>query len=100
MKASSESGECASLISTGSFSVVEAVGWPGMDASVSSSSATPARRGHFMRSHGAVIPPSLWFFPDRLSHGGEGLSETNGRKSARRRVLRGAGPGEFLQGKD
>src|SRR5437660_2033506 len=44
MKASSESGECASLISTASFSVFEAVCWPGMGVSVSFSSATPASR--------------------------------------------------------
>src|SRR5207244_9183046 len=41
MKASSESGECASLISTVSFSVFEAACWPGMGVSVSSSGATP-----------------------------------------------------------
>src|SRR6266849_7252911 len=43
MKASSESGECASLISTGSFSVFEAVCWPGMG--VLGSSFRGARRG-------------------------------------------------------
>src|SRR5438094_9543337 len=41
MKASSESGECASLISTVSFSVFEAACWPGMGVSVSFSGATP-----------------------------------------------------------
>src|SRR6266550_5267433 len=40
MKASSESGECASLISTGSFSVFGAVCGPGMGVSVSFSAAT------------------------------------------------------------
>src|SRR5882762_4300613 len=40
MKASSESGECASLISTGSFSVFGAVCGPGMGVSVSFSGAT------------------------------------------------------------
>src|SRR6266403_27594 len=40
MKASSESGECASLIWTGSFSVLGAVCGPGMGASVSFSGAT------------------------------------------------------------
>src|SRR6266446_10067629 len=44
MKASSESGECASLISTVSFSVFEAVCWPDMGLSVSSSAATRAGR--------------------------------------------------------
>src|SRR6266566_6431449 len=43
MKASSESGECASLISSGSFSVFEAVCWPGMG--VLGSSFRAARRG-------------------------------------------------------
>src|SRR6266516_6325932 len=43
MNASSESGECASLISTGSFSVFEAVCWPGMG--VLGSSLRAARRG-------------------------------------------------------
>src|SRR5216683_2154088 len=43
MKASSESGECASLISRGSFSVFEAVCWPGMG--VLGSSFRAARRG-------------------------------------------------------
>src|SRR6266849_6142379 len=98
MKASSESGECASLISTVSFSVFEAVCWPGMDVSVPFSSAAPASPGHFTGNHEAIAPPRLWFFSERLSHGGEGLSETNGRKSARRRGLRVAGPGDFLQG--
>src|SRR6266849_5663199 len=42
MKASSESGECASLISTVSFSVFEAVCWPDMGLSVSSSGTTRA----------------------------------------------------------
>src|SRR6266550_3402719 len=40
MKASSESGECASLIATGSFSVFGAVCGPGMGVSVSFSGAT------------------------------------------------------------
>src|SRR3984893_1273168 len=40
MKASSESGECASLISTGSFSVFGAVCGPGMGVSVSFLGAT------------------------------------------------------------
>src|SRR5260370_6155554 len=35
MKASSESGECASLISTVSFSILEAVCWPDMGLLVS-----------------------------------------------------------------
>src|ERR1700674_846222 len=99
MKASSESGECASLISTGSFSVLEAVCWPGMGVSVSFSRSTPTRPGHFAYNREAVAWPLLWFFPERLSRPGEGPSESNGRKRARRRGLRGAGPGDFLQGK-
>src|SRR5260370_2277956 len=94
MKASSESGECASLISTGSFSVVEAVCWPGMSVSVSFSGATPARPGHFPCKCEAVASPWRWFFPERLSRTGEGLSETNGRKRARCRGLHGAWPGD------
>src|SRR6266478_6231648 len=47
MKASSESGECASLISTVSFSVLEAVCWPGMGVSVSFSVRPPAKSGRF-----------------------------------------------------
>src|SRR6266403_4178263 len=57
MKASSESGECASLISTGSFSVFGAVCGPGMGVSVSFSGATAKllpRRG---------FGPSLRDFP-------------------------------------
>src|SRR5712692_5234977 len=70
MKASSESGECASLISTGSFSVFEAVCWPGMGVSVSSSSATPARPGHSMYNCKAAASTWCWFLPERLSHRG------------------------------
>src|SRR6266852_1778268 len=99
MKASSESGECASLISTGSFSVFEAVRWPGMDVLDSFSGATPARPGRFTCNREVVSSPWFWFFPERLSLSGEGLSETNGRKRARRRGLRGARPGDFLQQK-
>src|SRR5713101_5876749 len=99
MKASSESGECASRISTGSFSVFEAACRPGINVSVSFSSANPAGPGYFMCKLEAVASPLLWFFPERLSRRGESLSETNGRKRARRRDLRGARPGEFLQGK-
>src|SRR6267143_181573 len=91
MNASSESGECASLSSTGTFSVFEAVCWPDMGVSVSFSSATAARPGHFPCNLEAVASPWLWFFPERLSRRGEGLSETNGRKRARSRGLRGAG---------
>src|SRR2546430_2446059 len=79
MKASSESGECASLISTGSLSVFEAVCGPGMGVFVSFSGATPARPDHFTYNREAVASPWLWSFPERLSRGGEGLSETNGR---------------------
>src|SRR6266487_2082375 len=46
MKASSESGECASLISTGSFSVFEAVCWPGMGVLGSSFRAARCGRGN------------------------------------------------------
>ncbi len=79
MNASSESAECASLISTGSFSVFEAVCWPDMGLSVSCSSATPARPGHFkckLRSGCLaleLVPPERDFPTE------EGLSETSGR---------------------
>src|SRR6266853_5887650 len=79
MNASSESGECASLISTGSFSVFEAVCWPDMGLSVSYSSATPARPGHStckLRSGCLaleLVPPRKTFPPKK------GVSETNGR---------------------
>src|SRR5260370_41123741 len=79
MNASSASGECASLISTGSFSVFEAVCWPDMGLSVSCSSATPARPGHFkckLRSGCLaleLVPPERDFPTE------EGLSETSGR---------------------
>src|SRR5260370_19287524 len=96
MKASSESGECASLISTGSFSVFEAVCWPDMGLSVSFSSATPARPGRLTRNLEAVASPWLWFLSERLSHRGQGLSETNGRKRPRRRGVRGARPDDFF----
>src|SRR6266568_2527345 len=46
MKASSESGECASLISSGSFSVFEAVCWPGMGVLGSSFRAPRRGRGN------------------------------------------------------
>src|SRR5229473_894821 len=87
MKASSESGECASLISTVSFSVFEAVCWPGMGVFVPFSSATPASPGHFTGNHEAIAPPRLPFFPKRLSHGGAGLLETNGRDHARDGII-------------
>src|SRR6266851_2532274 len=79
MNASSESGECASLISTGSFSVFEAVCWPDMGLSVSYSSAAPARPGHstYKLRSGCLalvlVPPRETFPPKK------GLSETNGR---------------------
>src|SRR5260370_30893986 len=63
MKASSESGECASLISTGSFSVFEAVCWPGMGVSVSFSGATRARPGHFLCNLEPLASP--WRWPSR-----------------------------------
>src|SRR4029077_11547761 len=59
MKASSESGECASLISTVSFSVFEAVCWPDMGLSDSFSSATPARPGRFKRNLEGVASPGF-----------------------------------------
>src|SRR5260370_10892770 len=79
MNASSESAECASLITVGSFSYFEAVCWPDMGLSVYCSSATPARPGHFkckLRSGCLaleLVPPERDFPTE------EGLSETSGR---------------------
>src|SRR6267154_221520 len=98
MNASSESGECASLISTGSFSVFEAVCWPDMGLSV----PIPVRL-----RRGRVIPRTA---SKRLPGPGAGSSQRDfpteegsigdeRRKLARRRGLRGAGPGDFLQEK-
>src|SRR6267154_5906263 len=98
MNASSESGECASLISTGSFSVFEAVCWPDMGLSV----PIPVRL-----RRGRVIPRTA---SKRLPGPGAGSSQRDfpteegsigdeRKKLARRRGLRGAGPGDFLQEK-
>src|SRR6266481_7953359 len=98
MNASSESGECASLISTGSFSVFEAVCWPDMGLSV----PIPVRL-----RRGRVIPRTA---SKRLPGPGAGSSQRDfpteegsigdeRKKLARRRGLRGARPGDFLQEK-
>src|SRR6266404_6731464 len=96
MNASSESGECASLISTGSFSVFEAVCWPDMGLSV----PIPVRL-----RRGRVIPRTA---SKRLPGPGAGSSQRDfpteegsigdeRRKLARRRGLRGAGPGSRFE---
>src|SRR5437879_3380391 len=96
MKASSESGECASLISTASFSVFEAVCWPGMGVSVSFSSATPASRvvsyttGSGCLALALVLPRD---FPAKEKVYRRGTGE-NARVA---RGLLGAWPGDFLQ---
>ena len=59
MKASSESGECASLISTGSLSVFEAVCGAGMGLFVSFSGATRAGPDHFTCNREAAASPWL-----------------------------------------
>jgi len=69
-----------------------------MGVSVSFPGATP-KSARFLGNLGAAASPWLWFFPERLSRNRVGLSETNGRKGARRRGLLGAGPGDFLQEK-
>src|SRR6267143_3566 len=76
MKASSESGECASLISTGDFSVYEAVCRAGM---------------------GWVFLLVSWasFFPERRSAPETWRRETNRKGRAHRWGLRGAGPDDF-----
>src|SRR5258708_38057280 len=80
MKASSESGECASLISTGDFSVFEAVCRAAM---------------------GWVFLVLSWasFFPERRSAPRGRRRETNGKGRAHRWGLRGAGPDDFCNGK-
>src|SRR5882724_978816 len=76
MKASSESGECASLISTGDFSVFEAVCRAAM---------------------GCVFLVLRWasFFPERRSAPRGRRRETNGQGRAHRWDSRGAGPDDF-----
>src|SRR5882762_2874486 len=80
MKASSESGECASLISMGDFSVFEAVCRAAM---------------------GWVFLVLSWasFFPERRSAPQRCCRETDGKKRAHRRGLRGAGPDDFCNRK-
>src|SRR6266478_3676893 len=73
MKASSESGECASLISTGSFSVFEAVWWPGMG--VLGSSFRAARRG---RGNLRCAPEPTGVHSPRLRFPNETSSVTGG----------------------
>src|SRR6266446_3489483 len=76
MKASSESGECASLISTGDFSVFEAV---------------------CLAAIGWVFLVLSWalFFPERRSAPRGRRRETDGKGRAHRWGLRGAGPDDF-----
>src|SRR5882724_4375447 len=76
MKASSESGECASLISTGDFSVFEAV---------------------CLAAIGWVFLVLSWalFFPERRSAPRGRRRETDGKGRAHRWHLRGAGPDDF-----
>src|SRR5436190_20130905 len=95
MKASSESGECASLISTVSFSVFEAVCWPGMGVSVSFSGATP--QSQVVSYATSERPPRPGFGSSQRDFPVNEWSIGDGRKGARRRGLLGAGPGDFLQ---
>src|SRR5438045_8962760 len=80
MKASSESGECASLISTGSLSVFEAVCGPGMGLFVSFSGATLAGPGHLTCNREAAASPGLLFpretFPQGSGSFGDELKKT------------------------
>src|SRR6267142_5757819 len=80
MKASSESGECASLISTGDFSVFEAVCRAAM---------------------GWVFLVVSWasFFPERRSAPRGRRRETDRKKRAHRWGLRGAGSDDFCKAK-
>src|SRR6267154_4215531 len=70
MNASSESGECASLISTGSFSVFEAVCWPDMGLSVPIPVRLRQGRVTLRTTFEAAASPWNWFLPERLSHSG------------------------------
>src|SRR6266567_9027244 len=101
MKASSESGECASLISSGSFLVFEAVCWPGMGVLGSSFRAARRGRGNLRCAPEltGVDSPRLGFPQKRLPPLQEALSGVGGRKLARSRGLRGAWPGDSYKGK-
>src|SRR5882762_2491796 len=80
MKASSESGECASLISTGDFSVFEAVCGAAMGCVF-------------------LVLSWAWLFPERRSAPRGRRRETNGKGRAHRWELRGAGPDDFCKAK-
>src|SRR5260370_33996135 len=101
MKASSESGECASLISTGSFSVFEAVCWPGMGVLGSSFRAARRGRGNLRCAPEltGVDSPRLGFPPRDFLRDGRLCLESDGRKFARSRGLLGAWPGDSYQEK-
>src|SRR3981189_430707 len=98
MKASSESGECASLISTGSFSVCEAVCWPGMGLSVPFPLRARLCRVISCSTAQHLVRPGLGS-SQRDVPAEEGSFGDEQEKSARRRDLSGTGPGDLLQGK-
>src|SRR6266699_6186259 len=93
MKASSESGECASLISSGSFLVFEAVCWPGMGVLGSSFRAARRGRGNLRCAPEptGVHSPRLGFPKRDFLRYRKLCLESGGRKLARSRGLRGAG---------
>src|SRR5438309_4614231 len=95
MKASSESGECASLISTGSLSVFEAVCGPGMGLFVSFSGATLAGPDHFTRN-AKRLPRLACSFPERLSHTGGGSFGDELKKTCASQGLAWRWAGRFL----
>src|SRR6266568_7408837 len=101
MKASSESGECASLISSGSFSVFEAVCWPGMGVLGSSFRAARRDRGNLRCAPEltGMDSPRLRFPQRDFLRYRKLCLESDGRKLARSRGLRGAWPGDSYKGK-
>src|SRR5690349_15504920 len=96
MNASSESGECASLISTGEVSVFEAACWPGMGWwFLFLAALADSRPCHFnAKSYGRRNCPSLYlFYRPQFSNGFPLLGTSEGEwKDTRRRGLRDAGP--------
>src|SRR5882757_1164089 len=96
MKASSESGECASLISTGSFSVFEAVCWPDMGLSVSFSNATTADHVH-SDANGFRPPRPVWVLPRETFLPRRGSFGVERKKTCASQGLAWRQAGRFLQ---
>src|ERR1700674_1947201 len=99
MKASSESGECASLISTGSFPVFEAACRPAMGLLNSSSVADPNGPRCTPAQPRSSDSPRLEFTPETASRYGEALSGDEREKTGASQGLAWRLAGRFLQGK-